>query len=63
MLLDNLFCLIVLIVGTFLVTISFFDCPPPNIVYKYIPKHTLDVQFSEADNQPSRIYENMFNGS
>lgn len=36
------------------------NCPEPKIVYKLIPKHTLDVQFGK-ENYPSEIYLDMFN--
>lgn len=34
-------------------------CPPPRIIYRYIPQHTLDVQFGN-DNVPSEIFKDMF---
>ena len=58
--------LILLTLGIVSVTISWLKadlkCPPPTIVYKYIPKHTLDVQFSETpeENMPSTIYKDLF---
>lgn len=36
------------------------QCPEPKIIYRYIPKHTLDVQFGK-ENYPSEIYLDMFN--
>jgi len=38
------------------------NCPPPQIIYRYIPKHTLDVQFGD-ENNPSTIYRDMFTSS
>ena len=38
---------------------SELKCEPPKIIYRYIPKHTLDVQFGE-ENTPSEIYKDMF---
>jgi hypothetical protein len=35
------------------------QCPPPKVIYRYVPKHTLDVQFGE-ENKPSVIYNDMF---
>lgn len=58
------YILILFIIGLVLVTISWvkadLKCPPPKIIYKYIPKHTLDVQFSNTDNNPSEIYQDLF---
>lgn len=34
-------------------------CPPPTVVYKYVPMHPLDVQYSER-NVPSQVYKDMF---
>lgn len=52
-----------IIIGLVLVVISWvkgeLECPPPKIIYRYIPKHTLDVQFGE-ENYPSDIYKDMF---
>lgn len=35
------------------------QCPAPKVIYRYVPKHTLDVQFGE-ENKPSVIYNDMF---
>jgi hypothetical protein len=62
----DIIILILLTLGIISVTVSWIkadlQCPPPTIVYKYIPKHTLDVQFSEeeSENMPSTIYKDMF---
>lgn len=34
-------------------------CPQPKVIYRFIPKHTLDVQFG-TENNPSDIYNDMF---
>lgn len=34
-------------------------CPPQKIIYKYVPKHPMDIQFGE-ENKPSDIYKDMF---
>lgn len=55
--------LLLLIIGVAFVTISWaradLKCPPPKIIYRYIPKHTLDIQFG-TENTPSEIYKDMF---
>jgi hypothetical protein len=52
-----------LIIGMVLVIISWvkgeMECPPPKVIYRFVPKHTLDVQFGE-ENYPSEIYKEMF---
>lgn len=62
-LLMNPILLLILIVGIALVLSAFVKsktkCPPPKIIYKYIPRNTLDVQFGE-DNKPSDIYKDLF---
>lgn len=54
---------LLLIVGIVFVSMSWakseLTCEPPKIIYRYIPKHTLDVQFSE-ENTPSQLYKDMF---
>lgn len=59
----NPILLLILIIGITLVSTSFIRsqsrCPPPKIIYKYVPRNTLDVQFGE-DNSPSEIYKDMF---
>ena len=58
--------LILLIIGFVLVTASWLrgelQCPPPKVVYRFIPKHTLDVQFGD-ENKPSEIFNDMFSKS
>lgn len=65
--LGNTFFMLLLVIGIVLVAVSWvkadLKCPPPKIVYRYVPKHTLDIQFSEVDNKPSILYQNMFTSS
>lgn len=65
--LGNTFFMLLLVIGIVLIAVSWLKaelkCSPPKIIYRYVPKHTLDVQFSEEDNKPSLIYENMFRKS
>jgi hypothetical protein len=60
----DLIVLILLTLGIVSVTVSWLKadlkCPPPKIIYRFVPKHTLDVQFSENENSPSIIYKDMF---
>jgi len=55
-----MFCLVA---GLTLIGISWLKselkCPPPKIVYRLVPKHTLDTQFS-IENRPSLVYKDMF---
>lgn len=55
--------LVILATGITLVTISWLkselQCPPPEIIYRFIPKHQIDVQFSE-ENRPSKVHSGMF---
>jgi hypothetical protein len=59
----DIMLMIMLIVGFVLVGVSWLKadlkCPPPKIIYRFVPKHTLDVQFGE-ENKPSDIYTDMF---
>ncbi len=59
----DIIILLLLIVGIVFVSMSWakseLKCEPPKIIYRYIPKHTLDVQFGE-ENTPSEIYKDMF---
>ena len=59
----DIIVLLLLVIGIVFVAISWarseLKCAPPKIIYKYIPKHTLDVQFGD-DNNPSEIYKDMF---
>jgi hypothetical protein len=63
----DIIVVLLLIVGIVLVTISWLkselNCPPPQIVYRYVPKHTLDVQFSDSENNPSEVFKDMFTKS
>lgn len=60
----NIIIAILFIIGTVLITVSWvkadLKCPPPKVIYRYIPKHTLDVQFGEGENKPSDIYRDLF---
>jgi hypothetical protein len=55
--------LVILIIGIALVSSAFIKsrsrCPPPKIIYRFIPRNTLDVQFGE-DNSPTEIYKDLF---
>jgi hypothetical protein len=59
----NIIMFILLLVGVASVMVSWLradlQCPPPRIVYRYVPKHPLDVQFGN-ENMPTQIYEDMF---
>lgn len=56
--------LLLLIVGIVLISISWvkkdLQCPPPQIIYRYVPANVIDVQFSD-ENLPNKIYTDMFN--
>ncbi len=56
--------IIMLFIGTLLVTMSWMkaelQCPPPQVVYRYIPQNPIDYQFSD-NNKPSEILSDMFN--
>ena len=58
--------MLILVIGMVMVGISWFKselmCPPPKVVYRYVPKHTLDIQFGQ-ENNPSEIYKDMFTTS
>lgn len=55
--------LLLIVIGIISVSVSWakseMRCAPPKIVYRYIPKHTLDVQFGN-ENVPSEIFKDMF---
>lgn len=55
--------LILLAIGMTMVATSWLKselkCPPPQIIYRFVPKHTIDTQFSEQ-NRPSVVYRDMF---
>ena len=59
----NPILLVILIIGIALVASAFVrsqnKCPTPKIIYRYIPRNELDVQFGE-DNSPSEVYKDMF---
>lgn len=59
----DIIVLILLIIGIMSVSASWMKaelrCPPPKIIYRYIPKHTLDVQFGE-ENKVSEVLKDMF---
>lgn len=54
---------ILLILGFTMISVSWLKtelrCPPPRIVYRYVPKHTLDVQFG-AENSATEVFKDMF---
>lgn len=60
----NTLVVLLLITGIVCVTISWFkrdlQCPPPTVIYRYVPANTLDTQFSK-ENLPSNLYSDMFN--
>lgn len=62
----NIIISILLVVGFTLVTISWLradlKCPEPKIVYRYIPKHPLDIQFGE-ENNAGTVYNDLFDKS
>jgi hypothetical protein len=41
---------------------SELKCPPPSIVYRFVPQNMIDTQFSESNN-PSKVYKDMFEKS
>jgi len=54
-----------IIIGIFSIIYAWITsekCPEQKIIYKMVPEHTLDLQFSK-ENYPSEIYLNMFNQS
>lgn len=59
----DIIVLLLIIIGIVFISISWakseLKCPPPKIIYRYIPKHTLDVQFGN-ENVPSEIFKDMF---
>jgi hypothetical protein len=60
----DILVLLILIIGIIFVAISWFKneihCPPPQVIYKYIPANVIDTQFSK-ENLPSNLYTDMFN--
>lgn len=59
----ELIVLIFLIIGITSVSLSWAKsnskCPPPKVVYRYIPEIPLDTQFGD-NNQPSVVYKEIF---
>ena len=59
----NFILIFMLVIGCTLISISWLKselvCPPPKVIYKFVPKHTLDAQFS-VENRPSLVYKGMF---
>jgi len=59
----DIIILLLITIGIVFVSISWakseLKCPPPKIIYRYIPKHTLDIQFGN-ENVPSEIFKDMF---
>lgn len=59
----NLISVVILIIGIVLIVISWLrselKCPPPRIVYRYIPKHSLDIQFGD-ENKASDIFFELY---
>jgi len=53
---------VLLIIGILSITIAWIQslvvCSP-KVIYKYIPKNYLDIQFDD-ENVPSKIYKDMF---
>lgn len=62
----DIIIMLLLIAGLVMVGVSWFKselkCPAPKVVYRYVPKHTLDVQFGQ-ENNPSEIFQDMFTKS
>lgn len=62
----NILVLLILVSGLTLITINWLkseiSCPPPRVIYRFVPKHDLDVKFGE-ENRPSRVYKDMFEKS
>jgi hypothetical protein len=62
----DIIVLLLLVIGIAFVAVSWaradLRCPAPKIVYRYVPKHTLDVQFG-TENNPSEIFKDMFTKS
>ena len=60
----DILVLLMLMIGIIFISISWFKnelhCPPPKVIYKYIPSNVIDMQFSK-ENLPTNIYGDMFN--
>jgi hypothetical protein len=59
----DILLLILLAIGIAMVAVGWMkselECPPSRIVYRFVPKNTIDVQFSES-NKPSVVHSDMF---
>jgi hypothetical protein len=59
----DLVVLILLVIGITSLVVSWIradlSCPPPKVIYRYIPKHPLDIQFGE-ENKASDIFFDMY---
>ena len=56
---------VLLIIGIISIVIAYFESTficSPKIIYKYVPKNYLDIQFDD-ENVPSEIYKDMFTKS
>jgi hypothetical protein len=62
----DILLVVLLAIGIAMVAVGWLKselrCEPPSIVYRFVPKNMIDVQFSE-ENNPSRVYRNMFEDS
>jgi hypothetical protein len=60
----SLLIILLCIVGIVSISVSVFNkelqCPPPQIIYRYVPANVIDQQFSK-ENLPSNLYGDMFN--
>lgn len=58
--------IILLVTGLVFTSISWLkneiSCPPPHIIYRYVPENIIDTQFSQ-ENLPSNVYNDMFNSN
>ena len=56
---------VLLIIGVLSIIVAYFEpisLSSPKIIYKYVPKNYLDIQFDD-ENTPSVIYKDMFTKS
>lgn len=54
--------LVLLIIGVISIAIAWIESSivcSPKVIYKYVPKNYLDIQFDD-ENTPSVIYKDMF---
>ena len=60
----SFFAFLLFMIGCICFSISWLksdlQCPPPQIIYRYIPSNIIDTQFSQ-ENLPSNVYNDMFN--